>query len=467
MLTFNVSRKIFVFVLVIALLFCFAQTVVFAANTVNVKDGVYSNGIITVTGAITTKGAEMTMLAIRTNNPEVQLSDYATPEDLAEAVQYIDQVTADSDNFEKTWTFTLRDGGTGDYVVVFVSGTDTNVARLAIPLVSYDGTNGTVTFENGSDFVDNAPVFVVAGGDDDWAGQLEAAVTDGYGDAVDAYVDIAAGTVTMEALFEKTTYTLTIENTSDDYPPFTATKVFTLISEEGAAAAVAIEELNVLPANLGIKVDRGDDAYIFTIPEDTENITYTVTVDGEVVAERPLVVNKAVDEDRTVVVTAVANGTDETKTYQARIPGKGADAPEITEDDVNIITASGGVYKRHLGAGNVIVTIAAGDIIDPSVETVTVGGVEFYYVAKCNYFVGVVSEYADKAAVLEDIDIADGASDVIEYGKDPINGELGERIDNGDYIAVKKIALGKVNAPTDKQLLSADVADGVMDGLID
>ncbi|MBO4896969.1 MAG: hypothetical protein J5590_01565, partial [Clostridia bacterium] len=37
----------------------------------------------------------------------------------------------------------------------------------------------------------------------------------------------------------------------------------------------------------------------------------------------------------------------------------------------------------------------------------------------------------------------------------------------GDYIAVKKIALGKVNAPTDKQLLSADVADGVMDGLID
>ncbi|MBO4896989.1 MAG: hypothetical protein J5590_01665 [Clostridia bacterium] len=469
----NFKRALIV-IAALALIICFAQTVVFAANTVNVKDGSYSNGTISVTGSIGTKGAEMTMLAVRTNNENVQLSDYETPDALAADVQYIDQVTATDDNFEKTWTFELRENTEGSYshVVVFVSGTDANTVSLAIPLDEKNGVNGTVTFANGSDFVDNAPTFEAAGGDDNWKGQLEGTVKDASGNPVEATVDITAGTITMEAPFEKTSYTVTITNTSDDYPDFTASKTFTLISADGAAAAEAIEELNALPADLGVNVDKGDDAYTITIPDNTDNITYTVTVAGEEVTDRPVVVNRAEEGGDTQVVTvkAAANGTDAVKTHSVNVPAKGVVGPAITEADVTIIADEEGetitdVYKKFIGKGNIIVTIAEGEI-DPETQNVKVNGKDFYYVAKRNYFVGIVPA-ADKAAIIDAVEIGDGASDAIEYGKDPIEGDPGTRLDNGDWAAIKKISLNKVAHPTDKQLLASDVSDGVMDGVID
>ena len=72
----NFKRALAV-ITVLAMVICLAQTVVFASNTVDVKDGSYNGTEVSVTGSISTKGAEMTMLAVRTDDPNVALSSYA------------------------------------------------------------------------------------------------------------------------------------------------------------------------------------------------------------------------------------------------------------------------------------------------------------------------------------------------------------------------------------------------------
>ncbi|MBO4897290.1 MAG: hypothetical protein J5590_03230, partial [Clostridia bacterium] len=470
MRTKNLRRVLLLFA-VVALAICMAQTAVFAENTVSISNGVYENGSITVTGSINAKGAYMNILAIRTDNQNVQVSDYATNEELSEAIVFIDQVTADTDNFEKTWTFPVKDTVSGNYVVVFVSGTNASVQRLAIPL---DGTTPPPVYENGTFALvpytggrsyylagTQEPAFTLTG-DDAWKEQLDIKV---YWQTVEerATIDKTAGTITMAVPQTVTTYTIKANNTSDNYPAFSQETTFKYVSAAGA-------EFAALPADLGVTVDKSDDSkYSFVVPANTSNVTFTATVDGVAVDGKSFDVEKG-DEAKTVVITATAPQT-LSKSYTVTVPAREASGePAVSADAVTIIKEDGAVitnaYKKYIGTGHMIVTIDAADI-DPDAQNVTVGGVEFYYVAKCNYFVGIVPVYADEAAIADAAVIADGASDLIEYGKDPIDGELGERIDNGDYIAVKKIALGKVNAPTDKQLLSADVADGVMDGLID
>jgi hypothetical protein len=223
-----------------------------------------------------------------------------------------------------------------------------------------------------------------------------------------------------------------------------------------------------LPAHLGVTVDKGDDAYTITLPEDTENVTFTATVDGVATEDNPFVVERAAEDgdSKTVVVTATANGTDVTKTYNVTVPAKGVVGPVIAEDDVEINKGKGdkGAYVKQKGTGYVIATIAAGDI-DPTLNKVYVGGVEFYYVASRNYFVGIVPEYETKAALIADVEIADGASDTIKYGKDPA-ADQSKAITTTDFGIVKRIALAKVANPSDKELLASDVGNGVMDGEI-
>ncbi|MBO4898322.1 MAG: hypothetical protein J5590_08510, partial [Clostridia bacterium] len=140
---------------------------------------------------------------------------------------------------------------------------------------------------------------------------------------------------------------------------------------------------------------------------------------------------------------------------------KNEQSTEPVVEDVEIITADGGVYNNYLDTDNVIVIISG--YIDPEIGNVTVGGIDLYYVESRDYFVGIVpAEYAaDEDAVKAATVVADGASETIVYGKIP--GTEGA-INEDDVEMAKKLALRKIENPTAKQLLSFDVAGGVMDG---
>lgn len=441
-------RRALAVISAVALMICMAQTAVFADNTVDVYNGTYADGSVTVTGSINAKGAEMTMLAVRTDDENIELDSFATPEDLANAVMYIDQITATSDNFENTWPFALRDSVSGDFVVVFVSGTDANTAKIAIPLEEKSGVNGTAEIA-GTEFVGSLPdpLVVLTGGDDNWAGQLEIKAYDG-----DNEVDLA----TLEAPFEAKEYKVTVNNTSADYPAYSKEFTFSYISAAG-------DEFAKLPANLGVEVDKTTDEnkYSFVVPEDTENIKYTVKVDGVDETNKSFDVEKS-EVARTVVVTAKAEGSDAEKTYTVSVPAIGEVAPAITSENVEIINSN----AYSLGKTLVAVTVGA-DVVDPATSSLTIGEDTIYYAPKKNTFYGVVNSALAPDAATAASNIVIGAKE--EGALDLYFGVTVEKAGKEaqaaqDFSNALKKYLKKPVDLTEKQYIAIDVAAAKPDG---
>lgn len=453
------SMRALAFIITVMMIACLAPTVSFAINTVTMDEIVADGNSITVGGSIE-KGAELTMLAVRANTKLTSLSGMSDA-DLEKAIMYIDQVTSDGSKYTKT--FELRDTAAGNVITVFMGGTD-----AAMVYKSYT-KSGTVTI-NGTDFVAGTTEPKLTASDETWFATLDKAIYVKGDEEKNSAGNVAAdGTITIDTPSnEKTTYVVELTTPDgSDYAAFTKTFEFTYITADG-------DKISKLPANLGVTVDKDSDAakYTITVPADDNGIVYSATVDGAVqdLTSRTFDVERPADDGnaettlkKTVVVTATAGTA--TKTYTIEVLEQGAAAPAIKDTEITFIGED--VYDK---AGMVLVIVKTEAEVDISKESVKVGDVTLFYVKDKGYFVGIVPAYASAADAAAVAEIVATPSEVIRYGKASDAEDINDPYDSGDFAEVKKIALAKIAAPTDKQLISCDVCgdlDNEMDGAVD
>lgn len=456
------SMRALAFIITVMMIACLAPTVSFAANTVTMDDIVADGNSITVGGSIE-KGAELTMLAVRANTELTSLSGMSDA-DLEKAIMYIDQVTMGDEKYTKT--FELRDSAEGNVITVFMGGTDAAMVYKSYKMIT---AAGTVEI-NGTDFVAGTTEPKLTASDETWFATLDKVVYVKGDDSKTPAGNIAAdGTITIDTPSnEKTTYVVELTTpASSDYAAFTKTFEFTYITADG-------DKISKLPANLGVTVDKDSDAakYTITVPADDNGIVYSATVDGAVqdLTSRTFDVERPADDGndettlkKTVVVTATAGTA--TKTYTIEVLEQGAAAPAIKDTEITFIGED--VYDK---AGMVLVIVKTEAEVDISKESVKVGDVTLFYVKDKGYFVGIVPAYASAADAAAVAEIVATPSEVIRYGKASDAEDINDPYDSGDFAEVKKIALAKIAAPTDKQLISCDVCgdlDNEMDGAVD
>lgn len=458
------SMRALAFIITVMMIACLAPTVSFAANTVTMDDIVADGNSITVGGSIE-KGAELTMLAVRANAELTSLSGMSDA-DLEKAIMYIDQVTMGDEKYTKT--FELRDTAAGNVITVFMGGTDAAMVYKSYKMLA---AAGTVTI-NGTDFVEGAaeqPKLTIS--DDTWFATLDKVVyVKGDASKTPAGNVAADGTITIDTPSnEKTTYVVELTTpASSDYAAFTKTFEFSYITADG-------DKISKLPANLGVTVDKDSNAakYTITVPADDNGIVYSATVDGAVqdLASRTFDVERPADDGndettlkKTVVVTATAGTA--TKTYTIEVLEQGTDAPAIKAENVEIAVAKD-AYKDQKGAGySVIVIRPDADTVDPETQSIKVGDVTLFYVEKPDYYVGIVPVYNDAEAVATEATIETVASEKLVYGKAADASDITKPVSAVDFGGAKRIVLKKDKTPSDKRLLSADVANGVMDGKV-
>lgn len=456
------SMRALAFIITVMMIACLAPTVSFAANTVTMDDIVADGNSITVGGSIE-KGAELTMLAVRANTELTSLSGMSDA-DLEKAIMYIDQVTMGDEKYTKT--FELRDSAEGNVITVFMGGTDAAMVYKSYKMIT---AAGTVEI-NGTDFVAGTTEPKLTASDETWFATLDKAIYVKGDEEKNSAGNVAAdGTITIDTPSnEKTTYVVELTTpASSDYAAFTKTFEFTYITADG-------DKISKLPANLGVTVDKDSDAakYTITVPADDNGIVYSATVDGAVqdLTSRTFDVERPADDGndettlkKTVVVTATAGTA--TKTYTIEVLEQGAAAPAIKDTEITFIGED--VYDK---AGMVLVIVKTEAEVDISKESVKVGDVTLFYVKDKGYFVGIVPAYASAADAAAVAEIVATPSEVIRYGKASDAEDINDPYDSGDFAEVKKIALAKIAAPTDKQLISCDVCgdlDNEMDGAVD
>lgn len=456
------SMRALAFIITVMMIACLAPTVSFAANTVTMDDIVADGNSITVGGSIE-KGAELTMLAVRANTELTSLSGMSDA-DLEKAIMYIDQVTMGDEKYTKT--FELRDSAEGNVITVFMGGTDAAMVYKSYKMIT---AAGTVEI-NGTDFVAGTTEPKLTASDETWFATLDKAIYVKGDEEKNSAGNVAAdGTITIDTPSnEKTTYVVELTTpASSDYAAFTKTFEFTYITADG-------DKISKLPANLGVTVDKDSDAakYTITVPADDNGIVYSATVDGAVqdLTSRTFDVERPADDGndettlkKTVVVTATAGTA--TKTYTIEVLEQGAAAPAIKDTEITFIGED--VYDK---AGMVLVIVKTEAEVDISKESVKVGDVTLFYVKDKGYFVGIVPAYASAADAAAVAEIVATPSEVIRYGKASDAEDINDPYDSGDFAEVKKIALAKISAPTDKQLISCDVCgdlDNEMDGAVD
>ena len=456
------SMRALAFIITVMMIACLAPTVSFAANTVTMDDIVADGNSITVGGSIE-KGAELTMLAVRANAELTSLSGMSDA-DLEKAIMYIDQVTMGDEKYTKT--FELRDSAEGNVITVFMGGTDAAMVYKSYKMIT---AAGTVEI-NGTDFVAGTTEPKLTASDETWFATLDKAIYVKGDEEKNSAGNVAAdGTITIDTPSnEKTTYVVELTTpASSDYAAFTKTFEFTYITADG-------DKISKLPANLGVTVDKDSNAakYTITVPADDNGIVYSATVDGadQDLTLRTFDVERPADDGndettlkKTVVVTATAGTA--TKTYTIEVLEQGAAAPAIKDTEITFIGED--VYDK---AGMVLVIVKTEAEVDISKESVKVGDVTLFYVKDKGYFVGIVPAYASAADAAAVAEIVATPSEVIRYGKASDAEDINDPYDSGDFDEVKKIALAKIAAPTDKQLISCDVCgdlDNEMDGAVD
>lgn len=456
------SMRALAFIITVMMIACLAPTVSFAANTVTMDDIVADGNSITVGGSIE-KGAELTMLAVRANAELTSLSGMSDA-DLEKAIMYIDQVTMGDEKYTKT--FELRDSAEGNVITVFMGGTDAAMVYKSYKMIT---AAGTVEI-NGTDFVAGTTEPKLTASDETWFATLDKAIYVKGDEEKNSAGNVAAdGTITIDTPSnEKTTYVVELTTpASSDYAAFTKTFEFTYITADG-------DKISKLPANLGVTVDKDSNAakYTITVPADDNGIVYSATVDGadQDLTLRTFDVERPADDGndettlkKTVVVTATAGTA--TKTYTIEVLEQGAAAPAIKDTEITFIGED--VYDK---AGMVLVIVKTEAEVDISKESVKVGDVTLFYVKDKGYFVGIVPAYASAADAAAVAEIVATPSEVIRYGKASDAEDINDPYDSGDFAEVKKIALAKIAAPTDKQLISCDVCgdlDNEMDGAVD
>lgn len=464
------SMRALAFIITVMMIACLAPTVSFAANHVKLEKPSFDGNKVTVKGSITTEGAELTMLAVR-DTVALTAEDLKakTDEWLESAIMYIDQVTSDGTGYEKT--FELRDSAVGNVITVFMSGTDavelkSDYVEIPVPKKA----NGTVSLENKTYVEGETVKFAFKDGEGDWFKDLVANAVIKCGDETVSDITINAedGTLTLPAATnELKTYSITLSHADDDetYEPFAETYTFSYISKVQNA-------VNQATFDKAANVAAGEDKYTITLPAGVEIDGYAIkykAVQGEAeLAGDPIEVARPEEgaENIEVKIIASAEGSDEKVVATVIVPAKGAEVPAIKAENVEIVVAKD-AYKVQKGEGySVIVIRPDADTVDPKTQSIKVGDVTLFYVEKPDYYVGIVPVYNDAEAVATEATIETVASEKLVYGKAAEASNIEKPISTVDYGGAKRIVLKKDKTPSDKRLLSADVANGVMDGKI-
>ena len=162
-------------------------------------------------------------------------------------------------------------------------------------------------------------------------------------------------------------------------------------------------------------------------------------------------------------LTIFMGGTDVAQYVSQEIVLTSNEEPAITADDVELVGTN--AFRTVIGDGYNIAIITA-DEIDPETKTIKIGDKALYYSPEKDYFIGLVTGYADAAAVAEATTIIDEASETFIYGKAQATYAANARVTAADYGIVRRIALRKESNLTDKQLIASDVAGATHDGQI-
>lgn len=463
------SMRALAFIITVMMIACLAPTVSFAANHVTLEEPSLDGNKVTVKGSIN-EGAELTMLAVR-DTVALTAEDLKakTDEWLESAIMYIDQVTSDGTGYEKT--FELRDSGEGNVITVFMGGTDVEQLQFKDVTISVPKkANGTVSLENKTYVGGETVKFALEGGVDNWFNGLADGAVIKCGDETVSDITINYdGTLTLpEATNELKTYSITLSRDDSDkeYEPFAETTyTFSYISKVQNA-------VNQATFNKAANVAAGEDKYTITLPADVKIDEYAIkykAVQGEAeLTGNPIEVARPEEgaENIEVKIIASAEGSDEKVVATVIVPAKGAKVPAIKAENVEIAVAKD-AYKVQKGEGySVIVIRPDADTVDPKTQSIKVGDVTLFYVEKPDYYVGIVPVYNDAEAVATEATIETVASEKLVYGKAAEASNIEKPISTVDYGGAKRIVLEKDKTPSDKRLLSADVANGVMDGRI-
>ena len=461
-------KKVVAMLAVLAMVATLVPAVAFAtSNTVEIAKAEFADATeptVQVLGSLSGDG-DVTVLVIRSNASLSGTIPATLDED---AIMYVDQKAA-TDASATGWTFKLRDTSvTGNYITVFMGGTD--VANYVSKELILKASTGVVEMAaNEKDYyLDGAQVLNLTGADSAWLDAVSINVYDG--ETLAGSIDTETGIIALDAApNEVKTYTIKFEGAGDTYNSV-ADKTVNVISADGAV----IKELDVVPT----MNDSGEEAWTITIPADTADVTFTVTVDGddaaEDVVEGVLTVTRPADDNdpdnvatKTVVVTATAGTATKDWTFTVNEVGVAA-AAEVAAENVTVATRAN-VYGK---TGYKLIKVVAD--IDHESKSIKVGNQTLYYSVDKDAYYGIVTaaDVADDevtaATVANEAEIVDEASAIFYFGKanNPTNPRATTgKVTAGDVAATKKIVL-KTSDPEIDTYLAADVNSAEPDGNI-
>lgn len=343
MMKIKSSKRAVAAFMALVMVLCMAPLAAFAAGaTVAIDEDATtydpSTGSVTLSAAISDKGADVTVLVIKTST-KITLAQLAamSDKDIQDAIAYIDQDASNGDTGVFAKTFKLREGVSGSRVAIAVGGKGVSSpdfyefstlmppATLTASKDVYVGNDDTVEFTVGS----NAPEWNAA--IDSAVVKVDGTVVDG-GASIDSNVLVVADPLVF-ALDDETdekTFTLTIEVEGYD----TVTKEVKVI-----APTTALYN-DLLTKTVAVEYEDGDllegDALV-TLPTFTEY--YGAAIAWSVVEDNTIdttgaVVNLPRDENEAVTYTLKATITKagykaQEKTYPFTVNALGVAGVEV------------------------------------------------------------------------------------------------------------------------------------------
>ena len=488
-------KKVIALLSVLAMAATFVPMVAFAASTVSLDtvefvadtdSAIHVKGTLAGGGSLKDSG-DITLLVVRSDKSLAELNNQI-PELSGndDIILFVDQK---ADNREQNgeivectaeWAqIILREtDATGDYILVFMGGSEAEAFQCAELTKSTPAESVTVpmaALEEGKDYyVDGAQVLDFTDVPQAWLDGVTITVVPNSGEdeVEEGSISTLTGNISMnEAPDEVTTYTIKFSHV-DGYVDV-ADKTVKVISADGEKL------MNYEGTAAWISNDAEADEWTISIPASTEDVVITVqkfvgsaeegtdvTAD---VAESVLTVARAENGGDAQTIKVIATAGDASKVLGTFfVPAKGATATAISADDVNfVVSADKNAFSKFKGNGYAIVTIEKGTL-DYTTQSIKLGGTVLFYNPQNEYFIGIVTGYADADAVASAAQILDEASDTMYYGKTQLTytDETIETILSPDFGVVKRIVLNKETAPKDKQLLASDVGGGKHDGQV-
>lgn len=379
-------------------------------------------------------------------------------EDLAAWVAAITEVKVGEEVVEYTYAdgaITVSGLAAGEYANIVIKATEykdaTFTGTIAVNLIAAPAVSAEASV------VWSEEDIVIAVEGDTAAAWLEAVEITATAGEAGVVAEVVDGSIVLSA---------------EDYKPAIDGDVDVVVSFE-AADFDAVEDItiNVVSPVKDIMdndveaatVDKESDEanYIITLPTGTLDITYAIEgyddTFGVVTIPRPA----EGEEDITVnVIVTITNAAyEEAYTYTAqtiKVNALGNDGPTVDEGEAVYVgsAAYGDETKKAL-----ILAVEEGEV-DPATQSIKVGtgedAVTLYYVEATGKYVGIIGVYEDLDALNGAIEVVEGASPVLYYGR-ASNPSGNAAVSLSDVARVNALRKGTYAAATDAMYIAADV----------